>query len=111
LRGSKFLKMDDNLNTETVLSFSAPSASSGVVIELVGPPSELVDSEEEGIYLWGVEDGECWGGDGEGGDLPYPLGDSPLTTCLKWDLMGEPYEEVDVILEAHPERLRVEGSF
>jgi hypothetical protein len=77
LRGSRFLKMDDSLIVEVVSSFSAPPISSGAGKELVGPSSELVDSEEEDEDFWGVEDGDCWGGDGEDGDFPYPLGDFP----------------------------------
>jgi hypothetical protein len=52
LRGSKFLKMDDSLIAEAVSSFSAPLVSSGAVTDLVGPSSELVDSEEEDEDFW-----------------------------------------------------------
>jgi hypothetical protein len=61
LRGSKFLKMDDRLITEAVLSFSALLVSSSVMTGLVVQSSELLDSEEEDDDLWGVEDGVLLG--------------------------------------------------
>ena len=46
MRESRFLKMDDSLIFEAVSAFSSPHVSSGAVIGLVSPSSELVDSEE-----------------------------------------------------------------
>jgi hypothetical protein len=109
LRGSKFLKLDDSLIAEAVSSFNASPASSGVVKGLVGPSSELVDSEAEDDDLWGVEDGVCWGGVGKDGDFPYLLGDFPHATRLDWDSMvsmGEPSERLDVTLEATPRKVK-----
>lgn len=59
LRGNTFLKIDDSLIVEAVLSFSAPLVSSGVVTNLVAPSSVLVYSEEEDDDFWSVEDGVC----------------------------------------------------
>jgi hypothetical protein len=87
------------------LSFSVPPVSSGEMTNLVGPSLELVDSEEDDRDFWGVEDGECWGGDGEEGDFPYPLGDSPCHPFgLRFD--GEPCEGIDVTLEATPQKVK-----
>jgi hypothetical protein len=65
LRGTRFLKMDDNLIVEPVLSFSARPVSSSAVTNLVSPSSNFMDSEEKDEDFWNVEDGVCWGGDGE----------------------------------------------
>ena len=76
MRDNIFLKVDDSLIAKKVLVFSGPPVSSSAVTGLVQsqkwpigfcPSSELVDNEEQDIYLWGGD-----------GDFPYPLGDFPL---------------------------------
>jgi hypothetical protein len=47
MRDSRFLKMDNSLIAVAVLAFNTLLVCSGVVIGLVSPSSELVDSEED----------------------------------------------------------------
>ena len=56
--------------------------SSGAVIDLPCPSSELVDSEEEDEDFWGPKDGDCWGGDDR--VFPHPLGEFSPATHLTW---------------------------